>query len=1153
MADDLTGAVNVLVIEETESCGAAVERALRQGGYTPYILASATTEIIQTALRETRWHIAFYTCDRACLSLPEAMALFAANGQDIPLFAVSCDADEKKAPECMQAGARDFFLKNNLSRLCSAVARETAQAGLREKSRAAETRLQDSTDTYRMIVENAQEAIIITQEMNIVFTNRQTLTMTGYSREEVASRGTAGLIHPDDLARVAENHRRRLAGEPVVPVYTFRVITRSGDIRWAEIKPTLISWKGKPATLNFLTDITEKRQSQEMLEMLRLTIEHHFDGAYWMDNQNRFVHVNSAGCATLGYTREELIGSHVSKVNPNVSGPILDRVWERLRLEGAYKTESFHRRKDGSEFPVEITATYVCVGDKEYNCGFARDITERKSVQETQARLTAILENTSDVVATATPEGKVTYLNYAGRQMAGWMSNEPLEKRTIADFHPADSSNTVLNEGLPAAAAAGVWTGETEVLHKSGRTIPVSQVIIAHRVSAGFVQYYSTIMRDISERKLAEKILQDSIQKLGAAQEAAKIGFWDLDLSIMHLEWSEGVKSIFDLAPDGPTPTFDEFWGYVLSDDREFVTAQVNAQLKPMDKPSITYEYRILTSKGKTKCIEHIGRQSLSPDGVLLRIYGSVQDITERRQVEEALRVSETRYKAQYQGSPIPTFTWQKYGDDFVLVNFNDAAQGITLGKASEFVGSAATQLYQDNPEIVANIRRCHQERIIIRDEITSQHFLPGRQIQTTYAFVPPDFVLVHIEDLTERRRAEADREKLQKQLLQSQKLEAIGRLAGGVAHDFNNMLAVIIGHAELALDHIDPESPPYADLQAIRKATEHSAGLVRQLLAFARKQTITPRIIHLSEAVQNMFNILKRLIGEDIDLALKAPANLWPVRIDPGQVDQILANLCINARDAITGPGRIMIEVRNVACAEMSTTAHEEAPPGDYVLLAVSDSGCGMDAAMMGKIFEPFFTTKEIGKGSGLGLSTVYGIVSQNNGAVHVESVPGRGTTFSIYLPRYWGETEKNPAATKTIQTESGHETILLVEDESSLLKMTDAMLRRLGYSVLPAATPGEAVRLASEHPGDIHLLITDVIMPEMNGRDLAVKLLSIRPGLRCLFMSGYTADVIAKQGILNESLLFIQKPFQKKHLAAKVRAALEKTPTGNMKNEIF
>ncbi|HLZ18035.1 MAG TPA: PAS domain S-box protein, partial [Smithellaceae bacterium] len=839
----------------------------------------------------------------------------------------------------------------------------------------------------------------------------------GFSEEEIASLSILDFIHPDDRAMVEEKHRRRLQGEDIQSVYSFRGVTRAGDIRRVEIKSSFILWKGKPATVNFLTDITEKKQAQEQ-----------------------------------------------------------------------------------------------------------------------QNRLTAILENTSDVVATATPEGKVTYLNLAGRQMAGWEKNELLEARSISDFHPPESSQIILTEGLPTAAASGIWTGETFVLRRDGRTIPVSQVIIAHRTPDGRIRYYSTIMRDISERKLHEKNLQDSLMKLGAAQEAAKIGFWDLDLINTYLEWSEGVKSIFDLEPEDPTPSFDDFWSYVLSEDREFVQQQVKIQLAPMEKPSIHYEYRILTGKGRIKCIDHIGRQEFDQNGKLIRIYGSVQDITERKQVEEALRISEARYKAQYHGSPIPTFTWQKYGADFVLVSFNNAAREITSGRVSEFVGSAASQMYHDYPSIVNNISRCYNRRIVLRDEVTSQHFLPGRQIQTTYAFVPPDFVLVHIEDLTEQRLAEAEKEKLQKQLAQAQKLESIGRLAGGVAHDFNNILAVIIGHTELALDHIEPATPPYADLQAIRKATEHSAGLVRQLLAFARKQTIAPKVIHLNETVQNMFNILKRLIGEDIDLTLKPQADLWPVRIDPGQVDQILINLCINARDAIAQAGKVIIETRNLPLDEMNPACRKEMPPGEYVLLLISDNGCGMDAATLEKIFDPFFTTKEIGKGSGLGLSTVYGIVSQNYGCIHVESAPGRGTAFYIYLPRHPGEQEKIQAVVSITEPQTGRETILLVEDEPSLLKMTVVMLRRLGYFVLPALTPEEAVGLATGYRGHIQLLITDVIMPHMNGRELADQLQSIRPDLRCLFMSGYTADVIAKKGILEKGVHFIQKPFQKKDLAARV-----------------
>lgn len=397
--------------------------------------------------------------------------------------------------------------------------------------------------------------------------------------------------------------------------------------------------------------------------------------------------------------------------------------------------------------------------------------------------------------------------------------------------------------------------------------------------------------------------------------------------------------------------------------------------------------------------------------------------------------------------------------------------------------------------------------------------------------------------DITERRWAEEEKAKLEGQLHQAQKMESVGRLAGGVAHDFNNMLGIIIGHAELAMGQVDPSHPLHVNLEEILKAANHSADLTRQLLAFARKQTIAPKVLDLNATVEGMLKMLRRLIGEDIVLNWQPKADLWPVKVDPSQIDQILANLCVNSRDAIAGVGKMIIETGNRTFDGDYCGAHAGFTPGEYVMMAVSDDGCGIDKKTMANIFEPFFTTKEMGKGTGLGLATVYGIVKQNRGFINVYSEPEQGTTFTIYLSRHKGKASQMQKAALAEPAVRGYETILLVEDEPAILELIMLMLEKLGYTVLTAGTPGDSIRLAAgKHAGEIHLLMTDVVMPEMNGKDLAGNLLFLYPHLKRLFMSGYTADVIAHNGIMDEGVSFIQKPFSMKELATKVREALGK-----------
>jgi CheY-like chemotaxis protein len=375
--------------------------------------------------------------------------------------------------------------------------------------------------------------------------------------------------------------------------------------------------------------------------------------------------------------------------------------------------------------------------------------------------------------------------------------------------------------------------------------------------------------------------------------------------------------------------------------------------------------------------------------------------------------------------------------------------------------------------------------------------------------------------------------------------MEAMGQLAGGVAHDFNNMLGVILGFAEMAIESVDPSNSLHGDLVNIQTAAQRSADLTRQLLAFSRKQTVAPKVQNLNDVVSSMLKMVRRLIGEDVKLEWRPGGNLWPIKIDTTQIDQVLANLCVNARDAISNVGSITIETGTKVISAKQASDLTGAVPGDYVWLSVGDDGCGMDAATMSHMFEPFFTTKEVGKGTGLGLATVYGIVKQNNGFIDLCSELGRGTSFTIYVPRHVGEIGPALQNAEGVSVQQGEETILLVEDESPLLVVTQRMLEMRGYRVIAASTPRQALQLAREHRGTIDLLMTDVVMPEMNGRDLAGTFSSLYPQAKCLFMSGYTADVIAHQGVLEKGVFFIQKPFSAKGIAAIVRNVLDSDPS--------
>ncbi len=502
------------------------------------------------------------------------------------------------------------------------------------------------------------------------------------------------------------------------------------------------------------------------------------------------------------------------------------------------------------------------------------------------------------------------------------------------------------------------------------------------------------------------------------------------------------------------------------------------------------------------------------------------RDIAERKRTEEVLRASESKYRTLIENIPQKIFL--KNGNSvYVSCNRNYANDLKII--PDDIAGKTDYNLF---PKELADKYRADDKRIMESgqtEEIEEIYIKDGSEswIRTIKTPIRDEKnttigVLGIFWDITERRRAEEERRKLQDQMIEAQKMESVGRLAGGVAHDFNNMLGVILGSAELALLQLDPTNPLYADIKEIKTAAQRSAELTRQLLAFARRQPVSRKVLDLNDTMVGMLKMLQRLIGEDINLVWNPGAGLWLVKMDPSQIDQILANLCVNARDAIAGAGQLVIETNNVVFDAPSCSRPEGLTSGEYVRLSVRDSGCGMDKETLAHLFEPFFTTKDIGKGTGLGLATVYGVVKQNEGYISVLSQPNHGTTFEIYFPRHAARAEQDRRPTLAMSAIHGQETVLLVEDEPQLMKLIRMMLESLGYQVFSAVTPGEAIRLAEEHVGEVHLLMTDLVMPEMNGRDLSEQIQKRHSHVKSLFMSGYSADVIGTEGFLEEGIHF-------------------------------
>lgn len=517
------------------------------------------------------------------------------------------------------------------------------------------------------------------------------------------------------------------------------------------------------------------------------------------------------------------------------------------------------------------------------------------------------------------------------------------------------------------------------------------------------------------------------------------------------------------------------------------------------------------------------------------RTMGLRAEITERYRAEEKLRESEERYRDLFENANDLIHSFKPDGR---IVYANRAWKNVLGYSEEEITGLNIRQiLHPDSLESFdGQIARLLRGETVDKAEITLVT-KDGKKIlgeaSRTCKMVEgrPAFVRSIIRDVTERRH-------LEEQLRQTVKMEAIGQLAGGVAHDFNNLLTIISGYGQILEERIDPTEREY--VLEILKASERAAALTRQLLAFSRRQILAPQVLDLNSIVANMEKMLKRLIGENIELATAQEANLGRVKADAGQVEQVILNLCVNARDAMPEGGKITIETANVDLDEAYSRSHSTVVPGPYVMLAVSDTGHGMDSGTMSHIYEPFFTTKEKGKGTGLGLSTVYGIVKQSGGNIWVYSEVGRGSTFKVYLPRIQAAATLAPAASAP-ESIRGTETILLVEDEVAVRSLVRDTLRSYGYHVLEAQGADHAVSILEEYAEPIHLLLTDVIMPQVSGRELARRLLPVHPEAEILFMSGYTDNAIVRHGVLDANTFFLQKPFMPKTLVTKVREVLD------------
>jgi PAS domain S-box-containing protein len=777
---------------------------------------------------------------------------------------------------------------------------------------------------------------------------------------------------------------------------------------------------------------------------------------------------------------------------------------------------------------------YKGLGKRAYQRLLQAERERREALEE----LGATLRGIGDAVLATDGEGRVRLMNPVAEALTGWSEAEaqgrPLREvfRIVNETTRAEAEDPVarvLREGKVVGLA-----NHTLLLARDGREIPVADSGAPIFDEAGRVIGVVLVFRDQTKERLAEA----RFRWLSGLLEASSNEIYTFDEKSLRFTYANrgalenlgfsmeefATRTPLDIKPLLSRHAFEK----LVAPLREGQAQTVRLETVHRRKDGSTYPI-LLTLQRRS-----------SESGPLFVAIGT--DLTDLRTMQEAREESERRFALFMRHLPAVAVIRDREGRYVYMNEAWEEAMGL---RREDYVGKTpldcfpreeAERLMEDDRRLLAEGEGQSRELLL--------HHPSGARWWHVNRFALNDgagrgtHVAALYVDITASKRAAQEKEKLEEHLRQAQKLESIGRLAGGVAHDFNNMLNIIMIYCELALRKVSQGDLMRQDLEEVQKAARRSADLTRQLLAFARKQQILPRVIDLNAILSDMAKMLRRLMGEEVDFTFVPGEGLWSLKMDPVQIDQILANLAVNARDAMDGPGSVVLETANVTLDEAYHEEHTYAPAGDYVLMAFSDTGRGMDEATRNQIFEPFFTTKgQIG--TGLGLSTVFGIVKQNGGIIHVYSEPGKGTTFKIYLPRYAGEDRPAPAAHESLGPH-GSETVLVAEDEEAILRLAERILASHGYTVLAASTPQEALRRAEGHEGPIHLLLTDVVMPAMNGKALFERLHGARPELRVLYMSGYTANVIAHRGIVDDGAAFLQKPFTISGLLSAVRRTL-------------
>ncbi len=739
-------------------------------------------------------------------------------------------------------------------------------------------------------------------------------------------------------------------------------------------------------------------------------------------------------------------------------------------------------------------------------------------------------------------DGQILEANLAMVEMLGYPNRTVLLAVNAADLYvePEDRQREqalLVREGI-------VRNFETQLCRHDGTIIRVEDNVHAVYDDAGQLLYSEGNLVDITEHKQTEEALRESEQRYKQLLESVTDYVYTVQVengqpvATLH---NPGCTAVTGYSPSEYAADHYLWYRMIHQTDREAAIEQAHKILSGEKVPSL--EHRLIHKDGATRWVKHTAVARKDNQGRVVAYDGLISDITERKALEEVWRRYEFIVNTSRDFMAL-------IDENYMYVAVNEAYCKAHNRTRSQIIGRTVADVWGEErylTQIKTNLDKCFAGNEVHYQNQFEFATLGQRYFDVAcYPYQDDEGTVTHVvvvsRDITKRKQAEEALRETEEQYRQAQKLEAVGRLAGGVAHDFNNLLTVIIGHSEFLLSlYYNPDDPRRAEVEQIKQAAERASMLTRQLLAFSRQQTLKPQILNLNQVILNLEKMLRRLIGEDVFLVTKLAPDLGQIKADPGQMEQVLMNLAVNARDAMPRGGRLILATANIALDQNRAFHPPPLTPGPYILLTVTDTGLGMDAETQAHIFEPFFTTKAVGKGTGLGLSTVYGIVQQSDGHIQVESIPGQGTTFKIYLPQVEPTVESTLPGPVSGTTLGGPETILIVEDEASVRSITSKILQRQGYRVLEADRAETALTVCQEHEGRIDLLIADVIMPGQSGPELAKRLVQLYPNLKVLFVSGYTDEMLDEHGVLAPGIILLEKPFSPETLSHKVREVLD------------